>query len=103
MSRAESPPRVLLDACVLADFIVSDLLLRLAETPALIAPRWSEAILEETNRAHLKFNRPPASGRDVCLQSSVPPRPHSPTSIPPALLAPPALPAPRSPLTPLFR
>jgi len=35
---------VVLDACVLADFIISDLLLRMAEEPVLILPRWSEEI-----------------------------------------------------------
>ena len=50
---------VVLDACVLADFIVSDMLLRLAETPALLAPRWSGRILEETRRTHHKLHWPP--------------------------------------------
>jgi predicted nucleic acid-binding protein len=41
---------VVLDACVLANQPVSDLLLRLAETPRLYLPYWSEQILEETTR-----------------------------------------------------
>jgi predicted nucleic acid-binding protein len=41
---------VVLDACVLANQPVTDLLLRLAETPRLYLPYWSEQILEETIR-----------------------------------------------------
>jgi hypothetical protein len=43
---------VVLDACVLANQPVTDLLLRLAETPRLYLPYcyWSEQILEETRR-----------------------------------------------------
>ncbi len=41
---------VVLDACVLANQSVTDLLLRLAETPRLYLPYWSEQILEETTR-----------------------------------------------------
>jgi hypothetical protein len=46
---------VVLDACVLADFIVSDLLLRMAEDPVLILPRWSEQIFAEVRRTHRKL------------------------------------------------
>ena len=46
---------VVLDACVLADFIISDLLLRMAEDPALILPRWSEEIFAEVRRTHGKL------------------------------------------------
>lgn len=42
---------VVLDACVLANQPVTDLLLRLAETPRLYLPFWSERILDETDRA----------------------------------------------------
>jgi predicted nucleic acid-binding protein len=52
MQRARA---VVLDACVLADFIISDLLLRMAEEPALILPRWSEEICAEVRRAHRKL------------------------------------------------
>lgn len=45
---------VVLDACVLANQRVSDLLLRLAETPRLYLPHWSERILEETGRTLLE-------------------------------------------------
>ncbi len=46
---------VVLDACVLADFIISDLLLRMAEEPVLILPRWSEVIFAEVRRTHRKL------------------------------------------------
>jgi hypothetical protein len=38
-------PIVVLDACVLANQTTADLMLRLAEDPALIFPRWSPSIL----------------------------------------------------------
>ena len=41
---------VVLDACVLANFGVCDLLLTLAETPRLYRPLWSREILEEVQR-----------------------------------------------------
>jgi hypothetical protein len=50
---------VLLDACVLANFGVCDLLLRLAEEPRMFSPRWSEFILEEVRRTHLERLKPP--------------------------------------------
>ncbi len=43
-------PAVVLDACVLANQTVADLMLRLAEDPAMIHPRWSEEILAEVRR-----------------------------------------------------
>ncbi|KXU36818.1 hypothetical protein AXK11_03205 [Cephaloticoccus primus] len=42
---------VVIDACVLANYAVVDLLLTLAEL-GLISPRWSSQILEETYRTH---------------------------------------------------
>lgn len=42
--------RVLLDACVLANYGVCDLLLRLSERPRLIIPHWSREILDEVYR-----------------------------------------------------
>lgn len=42
--------KVVLDACVLANFGVCDLFLRLAEKPRLYLPRWSTAILDEVRR-----------------------------------------------------
>ena len=44
------PAIVVLDACVLANFSLCDLLLRLAEAPRLFEPKWSEEIIEETVR-----------------------------------------------------
>lgn len=44
--------RVCLDACVLANFPVADLLLRLAKRPRQLIPVWSELILEEVYRTH---------------------------------------------------
>ena len=54
------PPIVVLDACVLANQTVADLLLRLAEDPPLILPRWSEEILSEVRRTHRKLAWPDA-------------------------------------------
>ena len=45
--------RVCIDACVLANYAVSDLLFRLAEKPRLYTPVFSELILEEVRRTHL--------------------------------------------------
>lgn len=47
-----------LDACVLANFPVCDLLLRLAETPSLYVPHWSEEILEEVKDTHARLKWP---------------------------------------------
>jgi hypothetical protein len=52
--------RVLLDACVLANFSVCDLLLRLSERPRLIVPYWSKEILAEVHRTQVdKLNGRP--------------------------------------------
>lgn len=45
--------KVCLDACVLANIRLCDLLLRLAEKPRLFLPVWSNAILEEVRRTHV--------------------------------------------------
>ena len=52
MQRADF--KVVIDACVLANARVCDILLTLAESPRLYLPRWSEDILEETQRVHLE-------------------------------------------------
>lgn len=53
--------RVFLDACVLANFGVCDLLLRLSERPRLIVPHWSAEVLAEVRRTHLEALKwPPA-------------------------------------------
>ena len=44
--------KVFLDACVLANFGVCDLLLRPAEKPRQYLPVWSDAVLDEVYRAH---------------------------------------------------
>ena len=51
--------KIALDACVLADFGICDLFLRLAEKPRLYLPRWSSQILDEVRRVQLeKFKKP---------------------------------------------
>lgn len=45
--------RVFLDACVLANQGVCDLLLRLSERPRLIVPHWSADVLAEVRRTHV--------------------------------------------------
>lgn len=44
---------VVLDACVLANYAVCDVFLRLAEGNCLYLPRWSEKILAETKNTQL--------------------------------------------------
>lgn len=52
--------RIFLDACVLANFGVCDLLLRLSERPRLIVPHWSDEVLAEVRRTQLeKLSWPP--------------------------------------------
>lgn len=46
--------KVLLDACVLANYGVANLLLLLAEKPRLYLPVWSEEILAETRRTQVE-------------------------------------------------
>ncbi|MFP4282996.1 MAG: PIN domain-containing protein [Opitutales bacterium] len=46
--------RVCLDACVLANQSVADLLFRLAERPRLYSPIFSEQILDEVRHTHLE-------------------------------------------------
>jgi predicted nucleic acid-binding protein len=45
--------RVVLDACVLANFGLCDLFLTLAETPRLYQPVWSRDILDEVQRTQV--------------------------------------------------
>lgn len=52
MTRADYP--VVLDACVLVPPMVCDLFLRLAETPRLYLPKWSEETLEEVSRNQVR-------------------------------------------------
>ena len=58
--QAEQAPRATLDACVLANYWVSNLLLRLAKSPGLPQPCWSEPILAEVRRTHRKLGWPDA-------------------------------------------
>lgn len=51
--------RICIDACVLANQGVCDLLLRLSETPRLICPVFSGEILEEVRHVHLTKLRKP--------------------------------------------
>jgi hypothetical protein len=52
--------RIFLDACVLANYGVCDLLLRLSERPRLIVPHWSAEVLTEVRRTHSeKLSWPP--------------------------------------------
>jgi predicted nucleic acid-binding protein len=46
--------KVVLDACVLANYGVANLLLSLAEKPRLYLPVWSEEILSETRRTQTR-------------------------------------------------
>jgi predicted nucleic acid-binding protein len=45
--------KVVLDACVLANYGVANLLLLLAEKPRLYLPIWSDEILDETRRTQI--------------------------------------------------
>ena len=45
--------KVVLDACVLANYGVANLLLLLAEKPRLYLPLWSREILDETRRTQV--------------------------------------------------
>jgi hypothetical protein len=50
--------KVFLDACVLADIAICDLMLRLAERPRQYRPLWSGEVLAETRRTQLKLGWP---------------------------------------------
>src|SRR5437879_5512278 len=66
---------VLLDACVLVPISLTDLLLRLAEDPALYSPRWSRDILDEVeHNLHSKFglSKEKARYRIACMESAFP-------------------------------
>lgn len=67
--------KVVIDACVLANAQVCNVLLTLAETPRLYLPRWSERILEETNRTQkskLEWNPAIADKFQKALESYFP-------------------------------
>jgi len=46
--------KILLDACVLANYGVCDLYLRLAEKPRMLLPKWSQQILDEVRNTHVE-------------------------------------------------
>jgi predicted nucleic acid-binding protein len=46
--------KILLDACVMANYGVCDLYLRLAEKPRLFSPKWSQDILDEVHSTHVE-------------------------------------------------
>ena len=52
--------RVVLDACVLIPMPLADTLLRMAETPRLYLPKWSQLIMDEVTRNLVrKWDVPP--------------------------------------------
>ena len=67
---------VVFDACILVPISLCDLLLRLAEDPALYKPKWSPEILGEVSRTlqSPKFNLglEKADYRIACMQSAFP-------------------------------
>jgi predicted nucleic acid-binding protein len=67
---------VVLDACVLIPISLCDLLLRLAEEPALYAPRWTDEILEEVRRnltrEPFNLSQPKADYRIECMRTAFP-------------------------------
>src|SRR3954469_25494065 len=66
---------VLLDACVLLPISLTDLLLRLAEDPAVYSPRWSRDILNEVEQNLQKkigLSREKARYRIACMESAFP-------------------------------
>ncbi len=67
--------KVVLDACVLANYAVANLLLALAEKPRLYLPVWSEEILSETRRTQvgkLKWNLEIADSFQAALRHAFP-------------------------------
>jgi predicted nucleic acid-binding protein len=56
--------RAVLDACVLIPMPLADTLLRIAETPRLYLPKWSQAIMDEVTRNLVKkWNMEPQKAR----------------------------------------
>jgi predicted nucleic acid-binding protein len=57
---------VVLDACVMVGAGLRDTLLRLAETPRLYVPKWSDDIIAETKRTlEAKFGKTPAQTKHL--------------------------------------
>ena len=66
---------VVIDACVLLPISLTDLVLRLAESPALFSPRWSRDILNEVERnlqSKLNLRLEKARYRIACMESAFP-------------------------------
>lgn len=66
---------VMLDACVLLPMPLADTLLRMAETPRLYLPRWSDDVLREVSKNLVeKFNKTSAQAqrREVALRMHFP-------------------------------
>jgi hypothetical protein len=60
ISTQENNYSAVLDACVLVPMALCDLLLRMAEEPAMYCPLWSDQILTEMTEAmKAKLNRSP--------------------------------------------
>lgn len=74
--------KVVLDACVLANYGACNLLLKLAEKPRLYRPCWSEELLGETERTQLNDLSWPLA----LTESSIPLRATRSTPIQPDLM-----------------
>lgn len=67
--------KVLLDSCVLANYAVCNLILRLAEKPRMLLPKWTEDILEEVHRTHtekLDWDKDLADSFQVAVKKAFP-------------------------------
>lgn len=67
--------KVLLDSCVMANYAVCDLFLRLAEKPRMLLPKWTKDILEEVHRTHtqkLAWERELADSFQEAVQEAFP-------------------------------
>ena len=67
--------KVLLDSCVLANFGVCDIYLRLAEHPRLILPKWTDDILGEVYRTQtdkLNWNKNLADSFHIAVRNAFP-------------------------------
>ena len=56
--------RAVLDACVLIPMPLADTLLRMAESPSLFSPKWSQTIMDEVTRNLIqKWGMPPGKAQ----------------------------------------
>ena len=61
--------RAVLDACVLIPMPLADTLLRMAESPSLFSPKWSQSVMDEVSRNFIqKWGMPAgkAQRRESC-------------------------------------